>query len=191
MIDIYTPSEGKSFYAFVDPYKDYQITGIGEMASGKTYETDGVILLSVYDESIVFVKAWDATNSTWNNPTLIDTPFKWLADHSTDVVNVGTSDVCLTNAIKKATGTYTGNGQATRTIEIGFTPIAVFVMRNDSVFVDSGAITGGFAVTDSPCTNGTNNAIEITENGFKVGRVTSSVNTNQSTKVYNYIAFGG
>lgn len=191
MIDINTPDAGKSFYAFVNEDKGYQVDLIFEDVSGKTYENDGVILLSTYDTSLRFVKAWDYQNSTWDNPTFIDTPFRYLAQYSTDVINVGTGDVCLTDAInqKAVAGSYVGNGMTTRTIELGFTPSAVLVMREDGLTKDDTAIVGGLAVTGSPVVSSADlYALQIVENGFMVAR-NAGVNTNMSVTTYNYVAF--
>lgn len=86
-------------------------------------------------------------------------------------------------------GSYTGNGDASRTIALDFTPSAVLVLRNDSVLADTSNIIGGLATASSPVqTSAGASAIAIVENGFTVGRGTGYT-TNVSTKVYNYIAF--
>lgn len=103
----------------------------------------------------------------------------WMDDVDSALANVGACKI----------GSYTGNGEATRTIEVGFTPSAVLVMRNDSVMSDTSNIISGLATASSPVkTSGGLDAIAVTENGFTVGRGTGYT-TNVTTKVYNYIAF--
>ena len=204
MIDINTPDTGNCFYASVSKtnqeYEDRlvianQITRIFEAAIGAyNYETNGCIIIPTYDVSIIRYKMWDSANSTWDNPILIDTPFRYVADMSTDQINVGDrySDIKLTDKLTQlevVTGSYTGNGMTTRTIELGFTPSAVLVMREDGVTKDDTAIVGGLAVTGSPVIFSNDlYAVAITDNGFMVAR-NAGVNTNMSVTTYNYVAF--
>lgn len=201
MIDINTPDTGKCFYAGVVTDTQYgfsienQITHIFEAEIGAyNYVDNGCIIIPTYDESIVRKKMWDSANSTWDNPILIDTPFRYVAEIPTDVINVGDrySDIKLTDKLAQlevVKGSYTGNGMTTRTIELGFTPSAVLVMREDGVTKDDTAIVGGLAVTGSPVISSDDlYAVAITDNGFMVAR-NAGVNTNMSVTTYNYVAF--
>ena len=90
-------------------------------------------------------------------------------------------------------GTYHGDGSLSRTISIGFTPIAVLIFdrgwntgpaTNGIERVFGGLALAGYNVYDS----GGNMAISITSNGFIVS-VNYSAYTNMSGYIYHYIAF--
>lgn len=112
------------------------------------------------------------------------------------------------------TGTYTGNGSASRLINLGFTPTAIFVIAKDGDIKAWDALNawqvyyyGGLAIYGLPVTTGitTDDAgatvnekvIEIATGGFNVFvtsflRTTSRytyIRTNESGKAYHYIAF--
>lgn len=203
MIDIYTPDTGNCFYAAYFPYTGEhdgrirlagQISYICEAAIGAYNASNNCIIIPTFDESIVLNKTWDMYNSTWDNPTLIDTPFRYVAELPTDLINVGNSnsDIKLTDkltSLEVVKGSYEGNGMTTRTIELGFTPSAVLVIRNDGVTKDDTAIVGGLAVTGSPVISSDDlYAVAIVDNGFMVAR-NAGVNTNMSVTTYNYVAF--
>lgn len=104
---------------------------------------------------------------------------------------------------KIVTGTYTGNGAASRTISLGFTPKAVLLcpqsLTGDLVYSNSGnrakvvfAVLGSdakFSVDYSAKT-----ALGIVTNGFSVhyvsggGDIKNYILTNESGKIFNYIA---
>lgn len=110
-------------------------------------------------------------------------------------------------------GYYVGNGEETRTITLGFTPIAVYVVQEYGYTFDgypsysprSVYFYGGLAVTNSPCivppityssTTFNHDMVTITTNGFIVYFAnihdTSSYNyadTNGQNIKYNYIVF--
>lgn len=203
MIDINTPDTGKCFYAALfgvtgEDENGYlrhekQISHIFEADIGAYNESNNCVVIPTYDTSIVLNKMWDNVNSTWDNPTLIDTPFRYIAKVNTDVINVGdrNSDKKLTEMLadlEAVKGSYTGNGEATRTIELGFTPSAVFVCKNDGVSFDGKTIYGGLAVTGSPAKSPVGlEAVAVAENGFTAARA-AGVNTNMSLTTYNYVA---
>lgn len=94
-------------------------------------------------------------------------------------------------------GTYTGNGAASRTINLGFTPRAVLVLtRGMEMYQYIGGqnqYNGGMAVTDAPALGYQTEAVAIVNNGFRVHFTTvSSSNTNVRTNIdgleYSYIA---
>ena len=69
------------------------------------------------------------------------------------------------------TGTYTGDGEASRTIQLGFTPKAVFLCTNNSltrVTGGSAGYYGGLALPGEPSTAFDYDYITIVEGGFQV-----------------------
>ena len=104
-------------------------------------------------------------------------------------------------------GFYTGDGQPSKTISVGFTPTAVLVVNQyGQMYILSGgayhAHYGGLAVTGSPAlssyqySNQRPVTVEITTNGFIVhyttisGTAHANSYTNTADMVYHYIAFG-
>ena len=98
-----------------------------------------------------------------------------------------------------AAGSYTGDGAASRTISLGFTPKAVLVMTAYGVtFISGGSpsVCGGLAVTGHPVTytlSGTTyTPVSIVDGGFAVGQAgtgtSNTSNTNNSNITYHYIA---
>lgn len=111
-------------------------------------------------------------------------------------------------SLKIAAGNYDGSStagetdgliEASKTIKIGFTPKAVFVIRRDGVLTETTAVGrkntyGGLAVTGVPAYSGAN-YIEIVTNGFVVSNYWTSSDSNKVCcnlyeKTYNYIAIG-
>ena len=107
-------------------------------------------------------------------------------------------------------GTYKGNGTASRTISLGFTPQAVFVAPTMAQFYNYASghyVYGGMAVTGSNVCRNTSastseggrigwasgqTAIMIVDGGFKVSTGNSGYaypRTNDAESYYNYIAF--
>ena len=93
-------------------------------------------------------------------------------------------------------GTYVGDGATTvRTINIGFTPTAVFVVNDrGTTFTYLSGVSryvGGLALPDSPATDAGRTIVAITDGGFKVNKNNDSVPyvyTNNESVVYKYIA---
>ena len=85
--------------------------------------------------------------------------------------------VTTLEAHKIAAGCFKGNG-GTQTIELGFTPIAVFITHRS-------AIQYTFAVTDFPSypEKGTAHVVTIVENGFVV-RYSSVINSSGGDNAY-------
>ena len=97
------------------------------------------------------------------------------------------------NPVEKSfvSGTYTGNGEASRLINLGFTPSAVLVFRNTGTTANSGAtqeIYGGLAtpgvdaVAAGPAT-----ALSVETNGFNA-YYSGYAKTNAPSYVYTYMA---
>ena len=88
-------------------------------------------------------------------------------------------------------GTYIGNDEATQTIELGFTPKAVYVKCQGTTYLGEGA----FATIDYPQKTSSNldskySVLEIVENGFVVDKdSTGAYDSNKLNYPYNYIAF--
>ena len=99
-----------------------------------------------------------------------------------------------------AFGTYTGNGAASQTISLAFTPTVVFVCRMDGgLYINSGSghVYGGLALTGNPAYhdyNGTHPSVSIVTNGFTVYYQKidsySTISSNKEDTVFHYIAFG-
>lgn len=94
-------------------------------------------------------------------------------------------------------GSFTGNGAATRDIALPFTPSAIIIMpQNSTLFAALGSVSaaGGLAVTGSNVNSSSANEVVIGTNKVTV-KYDSSLSgnavsgTNTSGKIYNYIAF--
>ena len=104
----------------------------------------------------------------------------------------------LANAgAKVVTGTYTGDGNTTRTIDLGFTPKAVVVYTNNGIQLaaSGGWMYGGLALQGYPCIRDMNstiyNGIEIVTGGFNVAfNVEGYLCTNNPVTVFYYLAIG-
>lgn len=92
-------------------------------------------------------------------------------------------------------GTYTGDGTSLRTINLGFTPKAVYIAdpRGASFRYSSGVgrFCGGLALNGYAAIDSNRTIIEIVENGFVVNRDTSTspyIGTNYDGDIYKYVA---
>lgn len=87
------------------------------------------------------------------------------------------------------TGTYTGDGQASRTISLGFTPVWFLSFDSAGHSAIQGSCYGGLALTGSGVTHGSGYGLQIVEGGIQVGyEATISLRTNTSGQIYYYIA---
>ena len=93
-----------------------------------------------------------------------------------------------------ASGRYTGDGQAERTIELGFTPEAVLVLPSAGNFFANGSpsyTNGGMAVRGFPASKGEGKTlVSICAGGFTVHFVRDYVGTNYNGETFHYAAFG-
>ena len=97
-----------------------------------------------------------------------------------------------------AAGTYTGDGEKTRTIPVGFTPKAVLVFPQNSQLYSSGSASttyGGLAVTGGSAVNSQDvSVVSIVSGGFQVSYQGVNniwyVASNASGRKYNYFAIG-
>lgn len=104
----------------------------------------------------------------------------------TDYDNLNNS---INNSVKNifTTGTYIGNGNHPRTINIGFTPSILIVDVTEYDYhegLSSRMTLNGYEIFDI---NGSGAYIEIVANGFCVG--SGYRNFNEYNKTYSYIAF--
>ena len=104
---------------------------------------------------------------------------------------------------KLAVGSYTGDGAASRTIPLAFTPTAVLVMTADGrINYDNGDkfYYGGLALAGLPAQmnfSGLHSIVQIVTNGFVVyynelsmGNWNTIIESNMSNLVYHYAAIG-
>lgn len=107
----------------------------------------------------------------------------------------GRSITDITNSLNVIAGNYTGDSTKQRTIDLGFKPIAVFVMQRNILDESANQYTArhmGFATRNVPYSHSESTILSITETGFEL-----SVNSygatgfllNISGRVYNYVAF--
>ena len=86
-------------------------------------------------------------------------------------------------------GTYTGDGQATRVVNLGFTPLWILSFYSNGQTGYQGLSYGGLAFQDRPVQHGTGTSLEIVDGGIRVGYdFPTSLNTNVNGYVYCYIA---
>lgn len=105
-------------------------------------------------------------------------------------------DAALTAVPKIVTGTYTGDGTADRTIELGFTPKAVFVCNGRGATCYNGPtgallICGGLVLPDSPIVYSTTTALAIVDGGFRINYYNGTSfysSTNSNGMTYHYAA---
>ena len=91
-------------------------------------------------------------------------------------------------------GTYTGDGTSSKFINLGYTPEFILVFNQGAFTSISRSIYGGLCLRNSPTidTDSTENALEITDNGFNVCYLHDTYNensTNRNNGIYNYIAY--
>lgn len=107
------------------------------------------------------------------------------SDHDQDIANLTAS---LEGKI--ITGTYTGNGAASRTISLGFTPKFVLLLAGADLGDSNDSWFGGLAVTNSDSYKAFTKTPTVTlvANGFAVYYdLNASIFTNQRNVTYNYI----
>lgn len=105
----------------------------------------------------------------------------------------------LFNKANYVINTYTGDGNASQFINLGFTPNAVLVVKQSGQMGDWAKTSnehwcGGLATQDMPVisdgSEGKSTVLSITENGFNVYYKTSHcIYSNQKNAQYAYIAF--
>ena len=110
------------------------------------------------------------------------------------------NDIRSENTNKIIYGTYTGNGNNVRIIDIGVTPTIVYVQPTDNPTYSTAKIYyGGLALAGVPYKyiDDTRFVIQCVENGFKVceasenGTYTWSCSTNTNNRTYSFVAIVG
>ena len=98
----------------------------------------------------------------------------------------GQLETALNNKCHMLIGTYVGNGQDNRFINLGRTPLAVILCDEHNEMQDGSYTYGGIALHGTPCIGFT-----ITEGGFTV-RQSGNLNCNYTgpygSRTYSYIA---
>lgn len=84
--------------------------------------------------------------------------------------------------LKVVSGTYTGDGTASRTISLGATPKLIIVALYGAATFADGYFYGGFATPTCPT-----RAVTIVEGGFQLTHKTSTPSNSQDTE-YTYFA---
>ena len=103
-------------------------------------------------------------------------------------------EAALTALPQLVFGTYTGDGAASRTIELGFTPKALIVTDSRGGFFrfssNLGRIFGGIVFPGKPAQVEDRMIMAICDNGFQVYKdtITPYASTNYSGEEYRYIA---
>ena len=93
----------------------------------------------------------------------------------------------LEGRVEVRAGSYVGDGAASKTISLGFTPKAVLVESIEGVRAGGGMAYGGLALPNLPI-NLTRPSAEIVSGGFKVYQ-SSYAGLNNSGACYCYLAF--
>lgn len=103
------------------------------------------------------------------------------------------------NEMQVVTGTYTGDGNTTRIIDLGFTPKAVLIQKQKDGTLNGAvyAHEGGLALANSPVYGLTKDyiCVGIADNGFKIGffmQAGTGIYYNRSNvknEGYNYIVW--
>ena len=124
---------------------------------------------------------------------------QWEADDRimrTDFNNAFAAiDAALAATPHVAAGTYTGNGQASRVISLGFTPKAVFVTEKCGLpSITNSYQYGGLAVPGGPALHDGDAAkpvVKVVDGGFQCFyNQSTGVQSNVSSATYYYFALG-
>ena len=123
-----------------------------------------------------------------------------LAEVSADVSAEQTARECADAALEQALeqqiaqkctlyfGTYYGNGQSERLIDLGFQPTAVLLFNDEGSARNAQGSYGGLALPNRPVVNGANYVVRIVAQGFNVFKNSGS-ETNESGVDFYYLAF--
>ncbi|MEA4955191.1 MAG: hypothetical protein VB096_06720 [Pseudoflavonifractor sp.] len=102
-------------------------------------------------------------------------------------------DEAVAAGTRLTTGSYVGNGQATQTITLDFTPKAVLVLPAGGNFFSNGSpsyTNGGLAAGGSSAKKSEGTLVSICTGGFQIYFLRDYVGTNYSNQVFNFIAVG-
>ena len=101
-------------------------------------------------------------------------------------------DAAIAEKVSIVTGSYKGDSQESRFIDLGFTPQAVLLFKDNGATYDNSSYCGGLALPDRPVRREYYLVLSVVEGGFMVYRKNVGNNmilTNHSTYTYHYIAF--
>ena len=123
----------------------------------------------------------------------IDAAFGKKADSAGVEARFSTLDsavAALNGRLEVKAGSYAGDGAASRTVSLGFTPKAVLVESADGQRTTSGGgVYGGIALPGLPVTHYTGVVgLSIVSGGFRVGYTQYKANLNESGHTFYYIA---
>ena len=94
-----------------------------------------------------------------------------------------------TNKTRLVYGTYTGDGQTTRVVNLGFTPLWILSFYSNGQTGYQGMSYGGLALQDLPVQHGLNTSLKIMDGGIQVGYdFASGLSSNLNGHTYYYIA---
>lgn len=102
--------------------------------------------------------------------------------------NLHTAEKALALKSEVLFTTYTGDGQESRVIDVGFRPKAVMVFRDSAYTSFGNSLYGGFIIDGTPMMYGSTVALEIVDNGFKVLNLNNCL-LNLSSYTYVIAAF--
>lgn len=93
--------------------------------------------------------------------------------------------------VATVTGTYVGDGEKTRNIELGFQPKAVLLFHSSGITTNyyGGLMLLGFPVSLNDTFPLTSPAMEITSDGFVINASSNYVHANDNGNYFYYIAF--
>ena len=120
--------------------------------------------------------------------TAHDTALAKKAEENSVASRIANLNTAVSTKAELRFGTYTGDGTASRTISLGFTPkwILVFDQRGRGGY--QGISYGGLAAPGFPVKNGAGNTLEVVTNGIKVVYSPDEYqNTNENNMVYHYL----
>lgn len=106
-----------------------------------------------------------------------------FAKIDTAIANVqSNADEIAAKSLRLITGTYTGDGAASRTISLGATPKLVYVAQNGAITFSDGYFYGGLALPGAG-----NIAVSIVDGGFQLTNG-SAIPCNAKNNSYTYFA---
>ena len=169
---------------------DSKIDSVNSTLDGKISTVNTTLNSKIDATKTSLTNTINAEKQTLNN-TITNTK-NTLNNTITSVQN--TLQAAIDKRCEVVTGTYTGDGQETRAINLGRAPDAVLLIDSTGHMNANGySSLGGLALTGHACMKGYDPVITLTATGFtvyyQVISASHSVATNQSGTVYYYLAF--
>jgi len=97
----------------------------------------------------------------------------------------------LDGSVRVVCGTYVGNSAASRSINLGFAPKAVFVCTDGGFTATDNSskyLYGGLALKGHPLQRSGVTALQLTDSGFSLYSPSDYLRINQSNTNYHYFA---